>query len=166
MVKKLVDLYRKFTGAHPPPVITTAPPVQHKPEHRPPPRRDHDHREKRPPRGDRPARPPHMPRAKPESVPQLHRSEQVWDPAEFNVPPEPGKVRFHDLDLPAEVMHAIHDLGFRYCTPIQAGILAHTLSGRDATGRAQTGTGKTAAFVITILKIGRASCRERVYVLV
>jgi ATP-dependent RNA helicase RhlB len=48
-------------------------------------------------------------------------------------------------------MHAIHDLGFQYCTPIQAGILQHTLAGGDATGRAQTGTGKTAAFLITIL---------------
>lgn len=48
-------------------------------------------------------------------------------------------------------MHAIHDLGFQYCTPIQAGILVKTLSGADATGRAQTGTGKTAAFLITIL---------------
>jgi len=48
-------------------------------------------------------------------------------------------------------MHAIHDLGFLYCTPIQAGILPHTLKARDATGRAQTGTGKTGAFLITIL---------------
>ncbi|MEW6511368.1 MAG: DEAD/DEAH box helicase [Bacteroidota bacterium] len=48
-------------------------------------------------------------------------------------------------------MHAIADLGFRYCTPIQAGILRQTLEGLDATGRAQTGTGKTAAFLITIL---------------
>jgi ATP-dependent RNA helicase RhlB len=74
-----------------------------------------------------------------------------WDPAEFTVPPEDGKVRFHDLNLPVEVMHAIYDLGFQYCTPIQSGILNHTLSGADATGRAQTGTGKTAAFLITIL---------------
>lgn len=48
-------------------------------------------------------------------------------------------------------MHAIYDLGFQYCTPIQAGILKETLAGNDATGRAQTGTGKTAAFLITIL---------------
>ena len=48
-------------------------------------------------------------------------------------------------------MHAIYDLGFLYCTPIQAGILHKTLEGADATGRAQTGTGKTAAFLITIL---------------
>ena len=48
-------------------------------------------------------------------------------------------------------MHAIYDLGFQYCTPIQAEILKHTLFGSDAAGRAQTGTGKTAAFLITIL---------------
>jgi ATP-dependent RNA helicase RhlB len=74
-----------------------------------------------------------------------------WNAAEFEVPPVEGRVRFHDFDLPAELMHAIFDLGFQYCTPIQAGVLGVTLSGGDATGRAQTGTGKTAAFLITIL---------------
>ena len=48
-------------------------------------------------------------------------------------------------------MHAICDLGFQYCTPIQAEILPGSLAGRDATGRAQTGTGKTAAFLITVI---------------
>jgi len=47
-------------------------------------------------------------------------------------------------------MHAVADLGFSYCTPIQAQILPHTLAGKDATGKAQTGTGKTAAFLATI----------------
>ena len=60
-------------------------------------------------------------------------------------------MRFHDFDLPAPLMHAIFDLGFEYCTPIQKEILPSTLSGRDATGRAQTGTGKTAAFLITLI---------------
>jgi ATP-dependent RNA helicase RhlB len=59
-------------------------------------------------------------------------------------------LRFHDLDLPPEIMHAIFKLGFQYCTPIQAEILPSTLAGKDATGRAQTGTGKTAAFLISI----------------
>ena len=59
-------------------------------------------------------------------------------------------MRFHDLNLPVEIMHAIADLKFQYCTPIQKEILTATLSGKDATGRAQTGTGKTAAFLITI----------------
>jgi ATP-dependent RNA helicase RhlB len=62
-----------------------------------------------------------------------------------------GKTRFHDLGLPDAVMHAIADLGFQYCTPIQAEILPSTLQGKDATGRAQTGTGKTAAFIITVI---------------
>ncbi|PKN15552.1 MAG: ATP-dependent RNA helicase RhlB, partial [Deltaproteobacteria bacterium HGW-Deltaproteobacteria-3] len=59
-------------------------------------------------------------------------------------------MRFHDLDLPSEIMHAISDLGFSYCTPIQAQTLPHTLTGKDASGKAQTGTGKTAAFLTTI----------------
>jgi ATP-dependent RNA helicase RhlB len=61
------------------------------------------------------------------------------------------KTRFHELNLPEPVMHAIADAGFQYCTPIQAEILPATISGRDAFGRAQTGTGKTAAFLITVL---------------
>jgi ATP-dependent RNA helicase RhlB len=49
------------------------------------------------------------------------------------------------------VLHAVADAGFQYCTPIQAEIMPATLKGRDAFGRAQTGTGKTAAFLITVL---------------
>ena len=47
-------------------------------------------------------------------------------------------------------MQGIADLGFKYCSPIQAQVLPHTLQGHDAIGKAQTGTGKTAAFLITI----------------
>jgi ATP-dependent RNA helicase RhlB len=67
------------------------------------------------------------------------------------VPAVHGKMRFHDLDLPVEVMHAIADLQFQYCTPIQAAILPKILTGADAAGRAQTGTGKSAVFLIKIL---------------
>lgn len=49
-------------------------------------------------------------------------------------------------------MHAIADLGFQYCSPIQARSLPHTLAGHDVVGKAQTGTGKTAAFLITIFE--------------
>jgi ATP-dependent RNA helicase RhlB len=69
----------------------------------------------------------------------------------FDVAPVEGRTRFHDFKLPAPLMHAIHDLGFEYCTPIQAEILPSTLAGKDASGRAQTGTGKTAAFLITVI---------------
>jgi len=74
-----------------------------------------------------------------------------WNSAEFHIEPSEGKTRFHDLDLSRELMHAIYDVGFKYCTTIQQEILKNTLSGKDATGRAETGTGKTAAFLITIL---------------
>ena len=42
-----------------------------------------------------------------------------WNPEEFNVSALVGKKRFQDFDLPQEIMHAIFDLKFQYCTPIQ-----------------------------------------------
>ena len=77
--------------------------------------------------------------------------EERWDASQFKVPPLEGKTRFHDFGFPNPLLHAISDLGFEYCTPIQAEILPSTLSGKDASGRAQTGTGKTAAFLIAII---------------
>ena len=73
-----------------------------------------------------------------------------WSVDEFQVEPEEGKTRFHDLGLREELMHSIADVGFKYCSPIQAAILPLTLQGNDAIGKAQTGTGKTAAFLVTI----------------
>ncbi len=65
-------------------------------------------------------------------------------------PPVEVKTRFETLDLEASLVRGIADLGFEYCSPIQAKILPYTLEGHDAIGKAQTGTGKTAAFLITI----------------
>jgi ATP-dependent RNA helicase RhlB len=76
---------------------------------------------------------------------------ESWDVSRFQIPPTEGKMRFHDFDLPTPLLHAIYDLGFEYCTPIQAEIFPSSLSGKDASGRAQTGTGKTAAFLITVI---------------
>jgi ATP-dependent RNA helicase RhlB len=75
-----------------------------------------------------------------------------WDSSQFVVPEMPGKTRFHDFDLAPELMHAIADLGFEYCSPIQAQSLPHALKGQDVVGKAQTGTGKTAAFLATIIE--------------
>ncbi len=61
------------------------------------------------------------------------------------------KVPFSRFDLVEPLQRAIADLGFAYCTPIQAQSLKYTLEGHDMTGRAQTGTGKTAAFLITLI---------------
>ena len=74
-----------------------------------------------------------------------------------------ASVRFHDLPLDGRIMRGIADLGFEQCSPIQAQILPHTLKGHDAIGKAQTGTGKTAAFLITIFNdlLARPAAGER-----
>ena len=79
------------------------------------------------------------------------RNASGWDLRQFQVPAVAGKWRFHDFDLPLPLMRAIHAQGFEYCTPIQAEALTQTLLGGDVVGKAQTGTGKTAAFLISIL---------------
>ena len=55
--------------------------------------------------------------------------------------------RFTNLPLHPMVLSALQTKGFDYCTPIQALSLPITLSGRDVAGQAQTGTGKTLAFL-------------------
>jgi len=75
----------------------------------------------------------------------------AWSVDQFEVAEDKDKTRFHDLDLADSLMHGIADLGFKYCSPIQAASLPHTLRGNDVIGKAQTGTGKTAAFLITII---------------
>lgn len=60
------------------------------------------------------------------------------------------QTRFDEFDLPPEVLAGLDDAGFIYCTPIQAQTLPVSLAGRDVAGRAQTGTGKTAAFLVTL----------------
>jgi ATP-dependent RNA helicase RhlB len=87
----------------------------------------------------------------PDTSIQEETLEELWSASQFDVPIDEARSRFHDFDLPDSVMHAIQDLGFTYCTPIQAEILPAALNGRDAFGRAQTGTGKTAAFLITVI---------------
>ncbi len=74
-----------------------------------------------------------------------------WDPESFKVPEKEGAVRFHDFKLSDEIMHAVADLKFQYSTPIQGQTLAHALEGKDILGKAQTGTGKTAAFLIAAI---------------
>ena len=76
---------------------------------------------------------------------------EPWSLAQFHIPEQEGETRFHDLELHESIMHGIADLGFQYCSPIQAAILPIATQGHDAIGKAQTGTGKTAAFLITIL---------------
>ncbi|MGQ0287042.1 ATP-dependent RNA helicase RhlB [Pasteurellaceae bacterium 22721_9_1] len=55
--------------------------------------------------------------------------------------------RFADLPLNPKVLSALQSKGFEYCTPIQALSLPISLQGKDVAGQAQTGTGKTMAFL-------------------
>lgn len=75
----------------------------------------------------------------------------AWQPSDWKVPEQEGKTRFLDLDLHPKLLRGIADLNFEYCSPIQAAVLPSTLRGLDAIGKAQTGTGKTAAFLITVM---------------
>ena len=74
-----------------------------------------------------------------------------WAADQFLVVPQAGKVRFHDLGLAPPLLRGIQSAGFEYCTPIQGASLPHTLRGHDMVGKAQTGTGKTAAFLVSII---------------
>src|ERR1043165_9324825 len=58
---------------------------------------------------------------------------------------------FDALGLHPNILKGIHDLGYTRPTPVQAEAIPHILSGRDVIACAQTGTGKTAAFVLPIL---------------
>lgn len=69
---------------------------------------------------------------------------------------------FNDLKLDPKVLQAVTEAGYEKPTPIQAEAIPHALDGRDVLGIAQTGTGKTASFVlpmITLLAKGRARAR-------
>ena len=57
-------------------------------------------------------------------------------------------IDFHSLELPEPVMRGVRDAGFVTMTPIQEGTLPLALKGQDVAGQSQTGTGKTAAFLI------------------
>ena len=59
--------------------------------------------------------------------------------------------KFEEFNLPAAVLSGLNEAGFTYCTPIQAQTLPVLLTGRDVAGQAQTGTGKTAAFLVTVI---------------
>lgn len=101
-------------------------------------------------------------KAKQVQAPKPKVVETPWSVSDFKVEAVEGKTRFHDLGLPESVLRGIQALGFEYCTPIQAQTLPSTLLKRDAIGQAQTGTGKSAAFLLTILdRILKAQPKER-----
>ncbi|NLV25449.1 MAG: DEAD/DEAH box helicase [Deltaproteobacteria bacterium] len=69
-------------------------------------------------------------------------------------------MKFNDLSLPAAVLRGIAEVGFVDLTPVQEASIPLALSGRDLAVQAQTGTGKTAAFLITLFTRLLAAERE------
>lgn len=67
-------------------------------------------------------------------------------------PSEPSPRRFSDLGLSPSTLRVLEHIGYETPSPIQAAFIPLALSGRDATGQARTGTGKTAAFMLPILE--------------
>ena len=61
-----------------------------------------------------------------------------------------SELEFASLDLPEPLRRGIADAGFTHATPIQAQTLPKALAGKDVAGQAQTGTGKTAAFLVAL----------------
>lgn len=75
-------------------------------------------------------------------------------------------VRFEDLGLSDEVLAAVRDMGYETPTPVQAATIPEVLAGRDVLAAAQTGTGKTAAFLLPVMStlahvVPLGSARER-----
>ncbi|MFI3155772.1 MAG: DEAD/DEAH box helicase [Methylococcaceae bacterium] len=58
------------------------------------------------------------------------------------------QIRFSNLELSDSILRSLKDAGFNHCTPIQRKALPLSLRGKDVAGQAQTGTGKTAAFLL------------------
>ncbi len=66
-------------------------------------------------------------------------------------------MKFESLNLNPDIMRGINDAGFEHCTPIQEQSLAECLAGKDVIAQSQTGSGKTAVFLLTIFSRAVAS---------
>ncbi len=77
--------------------------------------------------------------------------ETATAPSQPSVTGHLSDIRFDTLPLHGTLLENIARLGFTHCTPIQAATLPRALAGEDLAGQAQTGTGKTAAFLLATL---------------
>lgn len=60
------------------------------------------------------------------------------------------ETRFENLGIPEKILAGLKEAGFERCTPIQEQVIPVSLSGKDIAGQAQTGTGKTIAFLVSV----------------
>ncbi len=74
------------------------------------------------------------------------------------------KTRFSNLELSDSILHGLNNAGFNHCTPIQDKALPLLLRGKDIAGQAQTGTGKTATFLLAtfqhLININDDGCKD------
>ncbi|MBI3580964.1 MAG: DEAD/DEAH box helicase [Nitrospinae bacterium] len=61
-------------------------------------------------------------------------------------------MKFESLNLDPKILSAITEMGYEKCTPVQEQALPESLAGNDVAVQAQTGTGKTAVFLVTALR--------------
>jgi ATP-dependent RNA helicase DeaD len=79
----------------------------------------------------------------------------------------PATFRFGELELDANILRAVFELGYTEPTPVQQEVIPLLNSGRDVVGQAQTGTGKTAAFAIPVsMRVNPASRDTQAVILV
>lgn len=72
------------------------------------------------------------------------------------------ETRFKDFNLDPLLLKGLDEIGFEFCTPIQAQSIPIALTGKDIAGEAQTGTGKTAAFVVACMNhLLTKACHEK-----
>ncbi len=108
-----------------------------------------------------PSRPRSAGQAKPSKKSQAATADELAESREFC-----------GVELDARIVRAIQDLGFSDWTPVQSAPLPLALAGRDVAAQAQTGTGKTATFLITILtkflrrQAGARQARETPFALI
>ncbi len=88
-------------------------------------------------------------------------------PTESPPPERPtGSDSFEDLPLHAKLRKGVQEIGYHVPTPIQRSTIPHAVTGRDIVGTAQTGTGKTAAFLLPVLERLLEEPRGRILALI
>src|SRR6476660_1447892 len=65
--------------------------------------------------------------------------------------PTHSGVTFEEMKLIRPLMDAIHQANYKYATPVQAAVIPEAMKGIDVIGQAQTGTGKTCAFLVPLM---------------
>ncbi len=70
-------------------------------------------------------------------------------------------MKFSEFDLDDQIIQALEEAGYSECMPVQAQTLAHTIKGKDVFVQSQTGTGKTAAFLVSVFALLRGELKGK-----